>query len=273
MPATIVIADDNRNIRTVVKMDLETLGYQVLEATDGLQALELVKTMKPDLVVLDVMMPGLDGFDVCSRIKMDEELRGIPVIMLTAKTTPEDKFLGRKVGADEYLTKPFDPEDLEKLIERILEARSKGEALHPLTGLPLWQAVEHEITRRKGHRRPFVVMNGFFEEEPFNVFQKKYGAIWADAALKTAAETIKSITNAIPGFFLGQSGDNVFFFIGSPEDMENVKVSLTQAMAETIPTFYDAADREAGYIYLKLPDGKGKKINLMKWIWRLNDAG
>ncbi len=272
MPAaTILIVDDNRNIRTVVKMDLESQGYRVLEAQDGFRAMELVNTARPDLVVLDVMMPGIDGFEVCSRIKNNETLRDTLVVMLTAKTTAEDKFLGREMGADEYLTKPFDPMDLEKLIRRILDARGRGEALHPLTGLPLWQAVEHEIARRKGLSEPFVVFHGFFEEESFDVFQKKYGAIRSDAAIKSAAEACKSIVDSFPGIFLGQSGNNVLFFIGPPEEMKKIKAALTQVMAKTIPTFYDPADREAGFINLKLPDGDSTKIDLMKWIWRLND--
>ncbi len=272
MSERILIADDNHNIRTMLKMDLETAGYQVMEASNGEQALKLVREHRPDMVVLDVMMPGLDGFEVCSRIKMDQSLRGIPVIMLTAKASKEDRFLGRELGADEYITKPFDPEDLEKVIQRILESRKKGETLHPLTGLPMWQAVKNEIAARKERHENFVVLEGCFDPEAFDIYQKKYGNIKADEIIMTSAELFQSVINLHPDVFLGHRGDNVFFLIGSPGNVENVKMTITPLMAEAVLSFYDEKDRETGYININQPDGRELKIMLMKWMWRLNDV-
>jgi DNA-binding response OmpR family regulator len=243
MPATILIADDNRNIRTIVKMDLEFQGYRVLEATNGQEALDMARDRKPDLVVLDVMMPLLDGFEVCSRMKKEEATRGIPVIMLTAKTTPEDKFLGRESGADEYITKPFDPVDLERVIERILTAREKGEVLHPLTGLPLWAAARHEMATRDARGESYAILEGFLDEAAFDIYQQKYGAIKADEVLANTARILKSGAALFPGFFLGQRGDSVFIFIGTPNDMEGVRSSVTGMMADAIPSFYEPRGR------------------------------
>jgi DNA-binding response OmpR family regulator len=272
MPATILIADDNRNIRTVVKMDLESQGYKVLEATNGREALDLARENKPDLVVLDVMMPEMDGFEVCFQLKKDELLRGIPVIMLTAKTTPSDKFLGREMGADEYLTKPFDPEDLEKRIERILAARKKGEQLHPLTGLPLAEAVRHEIERRNELRWVSAVMEGFLEEESFDIYRKKYGNIKADEAMKKTADILQALIATQSGLFLGQRGDATFVFVGWPGELKKVKSLVAKTMEELIPTFYDEQDKAAGGISLRGSNGAETKIGLTKWVWHLNDA-
>jgi DNA-binding response OmpR family regulator len=272
MSAKILVADDNRNIRTVVKMDLESLGYLVLEATDGIEALKLIRQHRPDLVVLDVMMPGKDGYEVCFELRNDPEIRSTPVVMLTAKTTKEDKFLGREVGADEYMTKPFDPEELEKVIERILDARRKGEADHPLTGLPMWQAVKNEIARRKERKEEFVVMDGSYETEPFDLFNKKYGTIKADEAIRATADILKEVTARWPGFYLGHTGDNVFIFIAPPGIMEQAREGISLRLAETVPFFYDEADQRDGGITLKQPNEAGRKVSLMKWVWRADDT-
>lgn len=107
--ATILIADDMPDILNVLSSRLRALGYQVLEARDGMEALNHAKANQPDLVVLDVMMPELNGYQVCRRLKNDSQLSHIPVILLTAKDTEADKFWGAEVGADLYLTKPIEP--------------------------------------------------------------------------------------------------------------------------------------------------------------------
>lgn len=102
----ILIADDEAEIRDVLHLYLEKDGYEVLEAADGLEAMEKIQKEKPDLVILDIMMPGLDGYRVLRNIR---ENNNIPVIMLSAKDTDADKILGLDLGADDYITKPFGP--------------------------------------------------------------------------------------------------------------------------------------------------------------------
>lgn len=102
----ILIADDEAEIRDVLRLYLEKDGYEVVEAADGVEAMEKIKKEQPDLVILDIMMPGLDGYRVLRNIR---ENNNIPVIMLSAKDTDADKILGLDLGADDYITKPFGP--------------------------------------------------------------------------------------------------------------------------------------------------------------------
>lgn len=106
---TILIADDMPDIVAVLASRFRALRFSVLEARNGLEALELAKKHHPDLVLLDVMMPELNGFQVCRKIKSDAALAATPVIMLTAKDSEADQFWGAEVGADLYLTKPIEP--------------------------------------------------------------------------------------------------------------------------------------------------------------------
>ena len=121
----ILIIDDEEDVVRVLTIRLEALGYKVISAADGLAGLEKVRSEKPDLALLDIMLPKLDGYKVCRMIKFDENLKNIPIIMLTAKAADLDRNLGRDVGANEYLTKPFDPDKLVALIQKYTSGSKK----------------------------------------------------------------------------------------------------------------------------------------------------
>lgn len=121
----ILVVDDQVHIVRLVQVNLERAGYQVVTAYDGDEALQKVKTERPDLVVCDVMMPKKDGFEVLRELKADPETRDIPVIMLTAKAQDADVFRGWASGVDCYLTKPFNPQELLAFVKRVLQSREE----------------------------------------------------------------------------------------------------------------------------------------------------
>jgi len=108
----VMVIDDDRDIRFVIRMNLEAEGYEVEECADGFSALEAIATTRPDIIVCDIMMPGLDGYGVLEHLKADEDARHIPLIFLTAKGSDKEIWDGWQSGADYYLTKPFDPDEL-----------------------------------------------------------------------------------------------------------------------------------------------------------------
>jgi two-component system alkaline phosphatase synthesis response regulator PhoP len=123
MPPKLLIVDDEAHIRLLIEQaleDLEDEGVEFLTATNGEDALAIIKAEKPQLVFLDVMMPKMNGFDVCQAVKHELELNEIHIIMLTAKGQEFDKQRGAEVGADTYMTKPFDPDELLEIAEKIL---------------------------------------------------------------------------------------------------------------------------------------------------------
>lgn len=127
MAGKILIVDDEPHIRELVKFSLEREGFTTVEAEDGLSCLELVSRDKPDLIILDLMLPGKDGLEVCRVLKTRPETAGIAVIMLTAKVEEIDKILGLEMGADDYVTKPFSPRELTARVKAVLR-RSHKEA-------------------------------------------------------------------------------------------------------------------------------------------------
>ncbi len=124
MNRKILIVDDDRKTVELIKLYLEKDGYRVLPAYDGRQALELVRQRAPDLIVLDLMLPAVDGLDVCRIVRAESK---VPIIMLTARSTEEDKLLGLDLGADDYLTKPFSPRELVARIRAVLRRAGETE--------------------------------------------------------------------------------------------------------------------------------------------------
>jgi DNA-binding response OmpR family regulator len=116
MARTIFIADDELDFVSTLRSRLEFEGYVVTTAVDGKEALQRITDEKPDLILLDIMMPTMNGYQICRELKVNADTRPIPVLMLTAKSQESDRFWGKEAGADDYVTKPFDMEDL---IEKI----------------------------------------------------------------------------------------------------------------------------------------------------------
>lgn len=131
----ILIADDEEDVRELVGMNLRRAGCDTIEAADGLQALAKVRELRPDAIVLDVMMPGRDGLKVCEELRVVESTRKIPVIMLTAKGQTEDRISGLEHGADDYLPKPFSPKELVLRVQALLRrAGPVGDGTEMKTG-------------------------------------------------------------------------------------------------------------------------------------------
>ena len=126
MAKKILAVDDERHIVRLVQVNLERQGYEVVTAYDGKEALEKVEAESPDLIVLDVMMPYMDGFEVLQNLKRNASTRDIPVIMLTAKAQDSDVFRGWQSGVDCYLTKPFNPMELIAFVKRIFKSLEEG---------------------------------------------------------------------------------------------------------------------------------------------------
>jgi two-component system sensor histidine kinase/response regulator len=156
---TILVVDDNADNLDLLEKRFRSMGYNVATARDGEEALERVAQLSPDLVILDVMMPRMDGFEACHRLKSDPATRRIPVILLTARKEVPDKVKGFHTGADDYVTKPFNPRELVARVEALLDRRSSEQrqaTAEKLGALGLMaEGVAHEV------RNPMVTIGGF----------------------------------------------------------------------------------------------------------------
>jgi DNA-binding response OmpR family regulator len=124
MSRKILVVDDEPHIAQIMKLTLEYSGYEVTVAGDGAEGLKMAKEWEPDLILLDLMLPNIDGFKVCRLLKFDQKYRHIPIILVSAMGETKDKELGKQVGADLYISKPFKQEELVAQVENLLKQRS-----------------------------------------------------------------------------------------------------------------------------------------------------
>ncbi len=244
----ILVAEDEPHLREVLRFQLEAAGFEVLEARDGLQAVEAATQALPDLVLLDVMMPLLDGFGVCARLRASYATRQIPIIMLTAKTEVGDKINGLETGANDYVTKPWEARELMLRIRNVLDWSRQQRAASPLTGLPGNLSINDEITRRLGAGQPFAMLQ--VDIDFFKAFNDQYGYARGDQAIQRLADILLAASqkNGGPENFVGHIGGDDFVILTSPGQAEALGRAVIDEFNRAVVELYNEADRARGYV-------------------------
>ncbi|MHB1222892.1 MAG: response regulator [Gemmatimonadaceae bacterium] len=184
----LLFADDNEDMRLMVRDLLQATGHEVALAPDGLTALAAVQAREPDLLILDLAMPGMTGFEVCRAIKRNPFTSRIPVLMLTAQSQVESKVEGFESGADDYLPKPFDPRELRARVAALLRLVKREGDRNPTSGLPGGRAIEDELERRIRRRLPFAVC--YLDFDNFKPFADHFGFHLADRVIREFGEAL-----------------------------------------------------------------------------------
>jgi PleD family two-component response regulator len=246
--AKILVVDDDPDTLEIIKIGLEFRSYDVVTATNGEEALVKISSENPDLVVLDVMMPKIDGLEVCRRAKENFFTSQIPIILLTARGQVEDKVHGLSIGADDYLVKPFDMRELAARVEMILRRTQLSLEANPLTGLPGNIAIQREIDRRIKSNELFAVC--YMDLDNFKAYNDRYGHSAGDQIIKSTAEIITEVFRGYGGEddFVGHVGGDDFLSITTPELSEKLCMLVIDKFDAEVPGFYRARDKEKGYI-------------------------
>ncbi len=243
----ILVAEDETNLREVLCLQLKHANYDVIESTDGEQALELAIRNLPDLILLDVMMPKLTGFEVCERLRASFATRHIPIIILTAKAELSDKVTGLEGGANDYVTKPWAKKELLMRIKNALDWSRQQRAASPLTGLPGNASIDDEIKRRFASGQPFAMLQADIDN--FKAFNDHYGYPRGDLSIQTLARIlIEEGQRHGENTFVGHIGGDDFVLLTKPELAEKLGQAIIAAFDREVPTFYDPEDRACGYV-------------------------
>jgi diguanylate cyclase (GGDEF)-like protein len=251
---TILVVDDDADIVRFVEMNLRLEGYRVLTARDGLEALEMVAAEVPDLVLLDVMLPGVDGVEVTRRLRADSRTSTLPVIMLTAKTMTADRVLGLTTGADDYIIKPFDTLELVARVRSTLRRNAEARAVSPLTSLPGNVRIEDEIAGRVNSGSPFAV--AYLDLDNFKAFNDAHGFLRGDQVILLLANALRrAVVGADPPAFIGHVGGDDFVLVCRPEQVEDLSFAAVEYFDEKSAALHDPADVARGY--LEVVDRKG----------------
>ena len=244
----VLVVDDEEPIRKIVSFQLEKAGYDVSACADGEEALRVVDECEPDLILLDVMMPNMDGYEVCKRLKSNYQTSHIPIIMVTAKAELENRLQGFEDGANDYITKPFAITELLVRVKNVLQWSQLQRQANPLTGLPGNVSIEREIERRFQANGNFSFI--YADIDNFKAFNDYYGYSRGDEAIKITAEILIDAVkqNGNPDDFVGHIGGDDFVVITSPERSDAVARDVTATFDKTITRLFDQEDIERGYV-------------------------
>ena len=247
-PDVVLVADDDEDICRFVEVNLRLEGFEVVTAGDGEEALRAAFDTAPDLVLLDIMMPKMDGVQVCERLRGDSRTRNVSVIMLTAKSLSADKIVGLTAGADDYMIKPFDPMELVARVKSALRRTREMRDVNPLTQLPGNVQVQDEVSARVMSGMPFALL--YIDLDHFKAFNDYYGFLRGDNAIKALASCITDAIkrHADAGFFMGHIGGDDFVAMVLPAQAEAVAQEIIDCWERVAPSLYDSADAARGYI-------------------------
>jgi len=263
MAIKILIVDDDPDIRDVLKLTLAEENYDVLEAGDGEEALKIITTKAPDLVLLDYKIPKLNGRQVCAEIKKDLLLRHLPVIMVTGKGDISDKVDGLDAGADDYIVKPFEPKELLARIRMVLRRTQIDLEANPLTHLPGNISILNELSKRLDSQAPLAAC--YIDLDKFKSYNDKYGFEHGDEVIRETARilirTIQKCGN--PSDFIGHIGGDDFVVITTPNVVDKVCDGLIADFEKASPSFYNDEDRQKGFIIAKDRKGQEQKVPLL----------
>ncbi len=262
-PTTILVVEDDAAIRRILEYQLQKAGYHVLTAEDGETGLSVARGNAPDLILLDVMLPRLDGHEVCRRIRQDYKISQTPIIMLTARSSVKDRVAGLAQGANDYLMKPYDQEEMLVRVKNTLTlARNQREA-NPLTGLPGNHAIEAELTRRLANGEDFSFV--YLDIDNFKGFNDTYGYAKGDGAIRLLRGIItESLHDSEdPAGFAGHVGGDDFVLITTCEHAENTSRRIVKAFDMLKRKLFRPDDWERGHLTVLDRQGQEQRIPLM----------
>jgi len=252
----ILLVDDDPLILRIVTQSLTASGYQVEAAASGVMAIALVQQNPPDLILLDVMMPEMDGYEVCQRLRQVRQGVSVPIIMLTAMDETESVIKGLRSGADDYVTKPFEIDELVMRVEAHLRRTERDVAANPLTTLPGNPTIEQALEQRIEQGKPLAVM--YIDLTNFKTYNDEYGWLKGDQVIKMLAQRIIHAARLYgkPNDFVGHIGGDDFIAISIPDCAESIARFIIDEFDSAIPSYYSEDARERGYI--QAVDRRGK---------------
>lgn len=259
----ILIADDDSDILDVIRITLETEGYEVIEAHDGEEAVAMIKKSTPDLLITDFKMPKMCGDEVCRILKQDILIQHMPIIMLTGKGEVIDKVQGISAGADDYIVKPFEPQELVVRVKMVLRRTARDLDANPLTRLPGNVSIINELRIRITENELFAVC--YVDLDKFKAFNDKYGFEKGDEVIKNTARILINSTHekGASQDFIGHIGGDDFVVITTPDKVDDLCKKIIADFTAMVPGLYNKEDLEKGYIIGKDRQKKTRKIPLL----------
>ncbi|MEW6084399.1 MAG: response regulator [Chloroflexota bacterium] len=260
--ARLLIVEDDIDIGNMLKIYFAGMDFDVDVAVRGADALEKTKHVLPHLIVLDIMLPDIDGYEVCRNLRTNMRTSHIPVIFLTQKDERSDKLQGLELGADDYITKPFDIEELKLRVQGAIKRAERESLTDPRSGLPAGRLIEEQL-RRIIREKGWSLLDARVNE--FEPFKDVYGFVAGDDVLRFAAMLINEVVDEVgtAADFVGHAGGDNFVIITTEEKAAAIKARLKERFDKEVQTHYNFIDRQQGFVQAPSGDGSMVKVPFM----------
>ena len=260
--ARLLVVEDDLDIGNMLKIYFSGMDFDVDVAIRGSEALEKTKQVLPHLIVLDIMLPDIDGYEVCRSLRTNMRTSHIPVIFLTQRDERSDKLQGLELGADDYITKPFDIEELKLRVQGAIKRSERESFTDPRSGLPAGRLIENQlrtVIREKGWALLDARINNF------ESFKDVYGFVAGDDVLRFTAMLIGEVVDEVgtTSDFIGHAGGDNFIVITKEEKADALKARLKERFDNEVLTHYNFMDRQQGFVQAPAADGTTVKVAFM----------
>jgi len=258
----ILIVEDDKDVGEMLKHYFTYKGYEVLYAMRGNDALALSRRKLPNIVLLDIMLPDMDGYEVCTHLRQNLRTSHIPILFLTQKDERSDRIAGLELGADDYITKPFDMEELGLRVQNALRRASYESLTNPTTALPSGRLIEEQL-RTLMHRSGWAIL--YVRVNHLREFNEVYGFVAGADILRFLAMILTSVVDekGTKDDFIGHTSGDDFVIITTADRANPLKEGLKTRFDAEVVTFYSFRDREKGYLAVSGVDGQEVQVPLM----------
>ncbi len=239
----ILIIEDDLDVAEMLNAYFRVQGYEVFTVNWGEDGVRSCQTVHPDLVILDIRLPDIDGYEVARRLRSDRRTADIPIIFLTEKRDRSDRLQGLEIGADDYITKPFDVQELRLRVRNALKRVSQGSLTNPVTGLPEGALVDEKLSEVLG-KDGVALLFVSIENMPF--FREAYGFVASDDVLRAISLMVVNTMREVsrPEDFLGHLSATDFVLVLPPSNLVALSEKLRVRLEQSVEYFYPIKDRE-----------------------------
>ena len=247
--ARLLVVEDDMDIGNMLKIYFSGMDFEVDVAVRGSEALEKTKQVLPHLIVLDIMLPDIDGYEVCRNLRTNMRTSHIPVIFLTQRDERSDKLQGLELGADDYITKPFDIEELKLRVQGAIKRSERESLTDPRSGRPAGRLIEDQLRRIIRSKGWALLDTGINHFDPF---KNVYGFVAGDDVIRFTSLLIGEVVDEVgtTSDFIGHAGGDNFIIITTEEKADAIKTRLKERFDTEVVTHYNFMDRQQGFIQL-----------------------
>ncbi len=258
----ILVVEDDSDISNMLHIYFSALGYEVEVAPRGADALEKTRHGLPHLIVLDIMLPDIDGYEVCRTLRTHTRTSHIPIIFLTQKDERRDRIQGLELGADDYITKPFDIEELKLRVQNAIARAERENLRDPRSGLPSGRLIEEQL-RRIIREQGWSLLD--MRLIYYQAFKEVYGFVAGDDVMRFTAMLLGEVVDELGSQddFIGHAGGDNFIILTTEDSAPRLRQRIRERFAEEVGTQYNFIDREQGYILTEDDSGQMVKTPLM----------